>query len=106
IVNMSERGKGSKGQGKGGAKRHREVLRKSVRGITKQAIRRLARRAEMVRFSGLAYDEIREVLKVFLESVIRDAMTYCVQAKRRTVTAADVALALKRRGHTLKRFGG
>ncbi|KAE9412771.1 hypothetical protein Angca_006263, partial [Angiostrongylus cantonensis] len=102
IVNMSARGKGSKG----GAKRHRKVLQNTAQGITKQAIRRLARRAGVMRFSGLVYDEIREVLKVFLESVIRDAMTYCVQAKRRTVTAVDVALALKRRGLTLNRFGG
>ena len=31
---MSGRGKGGKGQGKGGAKRHREVLRDNIQGIT------------------------------------------------------------------------
>ena len=38
---MSGRGKGGKGLGKGGAKRHRKVLRDNIQGITKPAIRRL-----------------------------------------------------------------
>ena len=38
---MSGRGKGGKGIGKGGAKRHRKVLRDNILGITKPAIRRL-----------------------------------------------------------------
>uniref|UniRef100_A0A0K0DMG7 Histone H4 n=1 Tax=Angiostrongylus cantonensis TaxID=6313 RepID=A0A0K0DMG7_ANGCA len=84
---MSGRGKGSEGQGKGGAKCHRQVLRNSVQGITKQAIRPLAPRAGVIRFSELVYDETRKVLKVLLESVLRDATTYCVHAMRRTVTA-------------------
>ena len=41
---MTGRGKGGKGLGKGGAKRHRKVLRDNIQGITKPAIRRLARR--------------------------------------------------------------
>uniref|UniRef100_H2YBK9 Histone H4 n=1 Tax=Ciona savignyi TaxID=51511 RepID=H2YBK9_CIOSA len=43
---MSGRGKGGKGLGKGGAKRHRKVLRDNIQGITKPAIRRLAPVAE------------------------------------------------------------
>ncbi|CAN0289025.1 unnamed protein product, partial [Scytosiphon promiscuus] len=35
--NMSGRGKGGKGLGKGGAKRHRKVLRDNIQGITKPA---------------------------------------------------------------------
>ncbi|XP_049712784.1 uncharacterized protein LOC126060586 [Elephas maximus indicus] len=44
------------------------------------------------------------VLKVFLENVIRDAVTYTEHAKRKTVTAMDVVYALKRQGRTL--YGG
>lgn len=97
---MSGRGKGGKGLGKGGAKRHRKVLRDNIQGmhilntstptslmssanmlilflgITKPAIRRLARRGGVKRISGLIYDETRGVLKTFLENVIRDAVTY------------------------------
>nr|XP_012419975.1 PREDICTED: histone H3.1 isoform X1 [Odobenus rosmarus divergens] len=95
---MSGRGKGGKGLGKGGAKRHRKVLRDNIQGITKPAIRRLARRGGVKRISGLIYEETRGVLKVFLENVIRDAVTYTEHAKRKTVTAMDVVYALKRQG--------
>ncbi|CAL8264653.1 unnamed protein product [Gadus morhua 'NCC'] len=76
------------------------------RGITKPAIRRLARRGGVKRISGLIYEETRGVLKVFLENVIRDAVTYTEHAKRKTVTAMDVVYALKRQGRTLYGFGG
>ncbi|CAN7949952.1 unnamed protein product, partial [Ixodes pacificus] len=98
---MSGRGKGGKGLGKGGAKRHRKVLRDNIQGITKPAIRRLARRGGVKRISGLIYEETRGVLKVFLENVIRDAVTYTEHAKRKTVTAMDVVYALKRQGRVL-----
>ena len=104
--NMSGRGKGGKGLGKGGAKRHRKVLRDNIQGITKPAIRRLARRGGVKRISGLIYDETRGVLKVFLENVIRDSVTYTEHARRKTVTAMDVVYALKRQGKTLYGFGG
>ncbi|XP_037698188.1 uncharacterized protein LOC119539111 [Choloepus didactylus] len=106
VVTMSGRGKGGKGLGKGGAKRHRKVLRDNIQGITKPAIRRLARRGGVKRISGLIYEETRGVLKVFLENVIRDAVTYTEHAKRKTVTAMDVVYALKRQGRTLYGFGG
>ncbi|XP_004387132.2 uncharacterized protein LOC101342124 [Trichechus manatus latirostris] len=106
CLEMSGRGKGGKGLGKGGAKRHRKVLRDNIQGITKPAIRRLARRGGVKRISGLIYEETRGVLKVFLENVIRDAVTYTEHAKRKTVTAMDVVYALKRQGRTLYGFGG
>jgi|SRR5579862_5303095 histone H3/H4 len=68
----------------------------ALEGITKPAIRRLARRGGVKRISGLIYEETRGVLKVFLEGVIRDAVTYTEHAKRKTVTSLDVVYALKR----------
>jgi histone H4 len=106
FFTMTGRGKGGKGLGKGGAKRHRKVLRDNIQGITKPAIRHLARRGGVKRISGLIYEETRGVLKVFLENVIRDAVTYTEHAKRKTVTAMDVVYALKRQGCTLYGFGG
>ncbi|KOC68259.1 Histone H4, partial [Habropoda laboriosa] len=96
------------GRGKGGAKRHRKVLRDNIQGITKPAIRHLARRGGVKRISGLIYEERPVgVLKVFLENVIlRDAVTYTEHAKRKTVIAMDVVYALKRQGRTLYGFGG
>ena len=98
---MSGRGKGGKGLGKGGYIRHRKVLRDNIQGITKPAIRRLARRGGVKRMSGLIYEETRSVLKRFLSDVIRDAVTYTEHARRQTVTALDVVYALKKRGQTL-----
>jgi histone H4 len=95
-----------KGLGKGGLKRHHhKVLRDSIQGITKPAIRRLARRGGVKRISGLVYEETRGVLKVFLEEVIKDAVTYTTHAKRSTVSVMDVVYALKRNGRTLYGFG-
>ena len=97
---MSSRGKG----GKGGAKRTRNV-QDTNKGITKPAIRRLARRGGVKRISGMMYDETRKVLKSFLEHVVKDAVTYTEHARRKTVTALDVVYALKRQGKTLYGFG-
>uniref|UniRef100_A0A7E4USQ5 Histone H4 n=1 Tax=Panagrellus redivivus TaxID=6233 RepID=A0A7E4USQ5_PANRE len=101
---------GPKGTGKGGARRgnarRQRAQKPTIEGITKPAIRRLARRGGVKRISGLIYAETRSVLKVFLENIIRDSVTYCEHAKRKTVTAMDVVYALKRRGRTLYGFGG
>lgn len=104
----SGREKGGKGLGKGGAKRHQKqkVLRDNIQGITKPAIRRLARRGGVKRISGLIYEEVRGVLKVFLEDQIKDAVTYTEYARRKTVTALDVVYALKKNKRTLYGFGG
>ncbi|KAJ7797437.1 hypothetical protein B0H13DRAFT_2168608 [Mycena leptocephala] len=98
---MSGRGKGGKGLGKGGAKRHRKILRDNI-----QARHPSSRpRGGVKRISGLIYEETRGVLKIFLENVIRDSVTYTEHAKRKTVTALDVVYALKRSGRTLYGFG-
>jgi len=99
------RGKGGKGLGKGGAKRFRKVLKDSIQGITKPAIRRLARRGGVKRISGLIYEETRGVIKTFIENVVRDAVTYTEYSRRKTVTALDVVYALKRQGRTIYGFG-
>ena len=100
------RGKGVTGLGKGGEKRFRKVLRDNIQGITKPAIRRLARRGGVKRIGGMVYDEVRGVLKVFLEGIVRDAVTYTEHARRKTVTAMDVVYALKKNGRRLYGFGG
>ncbi|KAI9623391.1 hypothetical protein H4Q26_014558 [Puccinia striiformis f. sp. tritici PST-130] len=98
---MSGRGKsGGKGLGKGGAK-HSSRQHPS---ITKPAIRRLARRGVSAYLRPYLRGT-RGVLKIFLENVIRDSVTYTEHAKRKTVTSLDVVYALKRQGRTLYGFG-
>lgn len=101
---MSGRGKGSKGLGKGGIKRYRRVLRDNIKGISTSSIRRLARRGGVKRISGMIYDEVRTILKNFLECLIRDAVLYASYGGRCTVTPQDIVHALKRHGRTLYGF--
>ena len=96
-------GKGGKSFGK--AKRVRGNTKDVILGITKPAIRRLARRGGVKRISGLIYEETRNTLKTFLENIVRDSVTYTEHARRKTVTAMDVVYALKRQGRSLYGFG-
>uniref|UniRef100_A0A0K0D5W1 Histone H4 n=1 Tax=Angiostrongylus cantonensis TaxID=6313 RepID=A0A0K0D5W1_ANGCA len=89
---MSGPAKRGKKLGKGRAKRHRKELEKNIQRITTPTIRRLARRGEV----RLFYGETHGVLKIFLEMVTRDAVTYYERAKRKAVRAMDVVCALKR----------
>jgi len=102
---MSGRGKGGKGLGKGGPKRHRKILRSSIQGIAKPEARRVARRGGVKRISGLIYEEARGAIKDYLENVILGAVIHTIYAKRNTVTTLDVVHALKRSGRALYGFG-
>ena len=101
---MSGRGKGKKGLGKGGAKRHRRILRDNIEGITKPAIRRLCRRGGVKRIAGTIYEETRGVLKVFLSKIIEKAVVLKIHSRRRTVSAMDVVHALKYEGRMIYGF--
>ena len=100
---MSSKVKSGKGKG---PKRHVKVLKNTLSGITKPAIRRLARRGGVKRISGMIYEESRMILRSFLHGVVGDSVTFCEHAKRKTVTALDVVHSLKRQGKTLYGFGG
>ena len=92
-------------------------MRDNIQGVTKPAIRRLARRTPCPfspklplsttlaqppnsytgggckRISGLIYEETRGILKTFLENVIRDTVVYAEHARRKTITNLDVVYA-------------
>ena len=70
------------------------------------AIRRMARRGGVKRISAKIYPDVRECAINFLDSVLGDAMTYQVHAKRGTVKAQDVVKSLRRQGHNLLGYGG
>ena len=53
------------------------------------------------RISGLIYEEVRGVLKGFVDQVVRDSVSFTECGKRKTVTALDVVYALKNRGRML-----
>ncbi|KAJ1372300.1 hypothetical protein KIN20_034421 [Parelaphostrongylus tenuis] len=74
---MCGRGKGDKGLGKGGTKRYRIVLygqhpwHHQVRDSSCDS------RGDVKRIFGLIFEETRGVLKMFLENIIRDAISHC-----------------------------
>ncbi|CAG8610459.1 16935_t:CDS:2 [Gigaspora rosea] len=105
-VAIDGRGKDRKGLGKGlgkggkvSAQRHR-----NIRGITKPAIRRLARRGGVKRISADIYENARSALKDFLTDVLRDVVSYVEYERRKTVGVMEILLALKRRGRTMYGF--
>ena len=96
------------GKGKGfksfGVKREIRASKDVILGITKPAIRRLARRGGVKRISALIYDETRMVIRQFLENAIKDAIVYADHARRKTITAMDIVYSLKRQGRCLYGF--
>jgi histone H4 len=98
---MTKGKKSGDSKGARGTMRHKKTLKDNIRGITKPAIRRLARRGGVKRISGMMYDEVRGILKTFVDGVVRDSVTYTEHGKRQTVTALDVVYALKKRGRML-----
>ena len=99
--------KGKSGSAKGSStKRMKKLLKGNINGVTKGSIRRLSRRGGVKRISGLIYEEVRTVLKHFLDGAVRDSIAFTECGKRKTVTALDVVYALKRQGRTIYGFGG
>ncbi|KAK1721025.1 histone H4 [Colletotrichum lupini] len=66
--------------------------------------RRLARRGGVKRISAMIYDDAREALKTYLESVLRDCVTYAEHRKAKTITIHDVLHALARKGKPIYGF--
>jgi len=93
-----------KGIGKGGAKRTRKQTKDIPQGISASAIRKLARRGGVKRMSKMVYSEVRNALKDFLHKVLKDTVLYTESAQKSTVTAMDVAMALKKQGKRIYGF--
>lgn len=88
----------NRGPGAGGARRHRKILRDNIAGITKPALLRVLRRAGVKRVSGLMYEELRGVLKVWMENIVRDTVIFTEHARRKTVQLQDLEAALSNNG--------
>ena len=81
------------GYGKAGRMRHRVILRDSIYGITKPAIRRLMHRGGVKQMSGLVYEEMRGVVKHLLEKIIRNAIISMEHRRAKTVSFMDYKVA-------------
>ena len=95
------------GKGKMGKRsvKRAEIKKVERTSLTRGGIRRLARRGGVKRISSSIYDETRDFVDYFLGRVVKDAAVYCEYAKRKTITAMDVILALKKSGRTIYGYG-
>ena len=78
---------------------------KHIQCVSKYAIRHLARRGNVKRFSGLIYEEARSPMKAFITRIIYDIITFVVPYRLGMVTTEDVVFALNRMGSTNVGFG-
>jgi|TARA_B110000037_G_scaffold128131_1_gene145642 histone H3/H4 len=80
-------------------KKSKKILRDSILGITKPAIQRLARVGGVKALSGIIYEDIRGIMKIFLEKQVYNSLVYTDYCKRKTVSVKDVENALSRHGN-------
>lgn len=96
----SAKSKGAKAS-KGELVRHRKVLRDNIGGLSKPAFMRLLKRGGVKRVSGLVYEEMRQISKMFLEDLLRDVVTFTEHARHKTVLPEDLYAALGLKHHCL-----
>jgi histone H4 len=77
----------------GTGRRHRKVLRDNIQSLLDCDFQRILRRAGVIKESGLMFEELRGTVKVFMENMIRDAVTFSEHERRRIVTVDDVLAA-------------
>jgi histone H3 len=77
------------------------VLRDNIFGITKPALKRLLRRAGVKRISSSVYEKMRTLLKTHLETLVKDAVIFADNKKRKTLYVEDLEAALNINGIAL-----
>ncbi len=91
----TETTKGSKNQTKKITKTHRVILRDNIQGITRPALKRLCLRAGCARMQGTVYEEIRGVLKVYLEEMMHKIVGLTEFSRRKTIKKDDLDAAFQ-----------
>jgi len=72
----------------------RVILRDNINGITQPALKRILRRAGVKRINSMVYEELRGILKVYVENIMRRCVTFMEHERRHTVRAKDLENAL------------
>ena len=75
-------------------RRHRKILRNNIQGITKSAIQRLGYKAGVRSMSGFVHDEVRGIIKIFLENVIKRAVALTEYYQKKTMSEGFISAAL------------
>lgn len=85
-----------KNQQRGGARRCER--QGNIRRFTEGAMRRVMQKAGVKRIGGLVFEKTRGILSVFLENMVRDAVTNTAHDKRKTLMPRDILAAAANRG--------
>lgn len=70
--------------------KHRKILRDNIQGITKPAILRMAKQGGVKSLTHYVFEEIRGIMKVMIENILKHAITVTEHARRTTVQSGDV----------------
>nr|CCD13738.1 unnamed protein product [Trypanosoma congolense IL3000] len=84
-----------------GCTRRRRAKRVVNKVLSRSSVRRLARRGGVRRLAEPVYDEVRDILKSFVENLLRKAVVYTRYRRRETISASDVVSALRTYGIVL-----
>jgi len=89
----------------GTTRRHRPVLRDNIQCIERHHFDSMMRQGGVLRNCDSIYEESRGVLKVALENVLHDAVTYCETERESIVTSKHVSRGLQNCGTPVWGFG-
>lgn len=84
--------------------KQKKIYRDNIQGLKRSQIRRLTYQAGVKSVSALVYEEVRGIVKVNMENVIRNAVIYAEHARRTTIKSSDVNESLRLLGHSV--YGG
>eukprot|EP00802_Teleaulax_amphioxeia_P002865 Tamp_02868.p1 GENE.Tamp_02868~~Tamp_02868.p1 ORF type:complete len:917 (-),score=169.94 Tamp_02868:396-3146(-) len=84
---------GQNGVGGGGKAKRSIILRDTIQAITEHHVLAMAARAGVVKVSPLSFEEIRYIMKVWLEEVIRKTVAIAEHGGRNTILDSDVLSA-------------
>ena len=98
---QAAKGKGQSGKQAAARRKSENANKPLIMGITKNDIKRLARKGGVKRIRNDVYDFTRDIIHSFLGMLVRDSMIYMQAAKRVTCYPMDVVMAMKRQGVSL-----
>ena len=76
----------------------KNIYRDNICGISRPALQRLLRRAGVKRINNLVYEKLRDVMKNYMENIIKNIIVFVEHDKRKTIQKEDLAAALEMNG--------
>jgi histone H3/H4 len=80
--------------------KHSKILSDNIKCITNPSIRRLGYVAGVKQMSSMIYEEIRGILKIHLENILKISIIYCEHKRCKTITEAMVSASITNTGYS------